>query len=127
MESVMDTTTFSTNDEDINDSDMDNESLNIFDSIENIESVDQTYTNYYSNFKKTQPIITKFEKAKIIGIRAQMIADGSEPLIEINNLKNAIEIAEEEYKQKKIPLLITRNINGIKEYWSKNCYRASIL
>ena len=117
MESVIDTTTFSTNDEDINDSDMDNESLNIFDSIENIESVDQTYTNYYSNFKKTQPIITKFEKAKIIGIRAQMIADGSEPLIEINNLKNAIEIAEEEYKQKKIPLLITRNINGIKEYW----------
>lgn len=117
MESVIDTTTFSTNDEDINESDMDNESLNIFDSIENIESVDQTYTNYYSNFKKTQPSITKFEKAKIIGIRAQMIADGSEPLIEINNLKNAIEIAEEEYKQKKIPLLITRNINGIKEYW----------
>ena len=53
MESVMDTTTFSTNDDDINESDMDNESLNIFDSIENIESVDQTYTNYYSNFKKT--------------------------------------------------------------------------
>jgi len=117
MESVMDTTTFSTNDEDINDSDIDNESLNIIDSIENIESVDQTYTKYYSSFKKTQYSITKFEKAKIIGIRAQMIADGSEPLIDTKNLTGAIEIAEEEYKQKKIPLMITRNINGIKEYW----------
>lgn len=117
MESIVDTNTFSTNEEEINESDIDNESLNILDSVENIESVDQTYTKYYSNFKKTQPTITKFEKAKIIGIRAQMIADGSEPLIETKNLINAIEIASEEYKQKKIPLMIKRNINGIKEYW----------
>ena len=46
-----------------------------------------------------------------------MIADGSEPLIETKNLISSISIAEEEYKQKKIPLMITRNINGIKEYW----------
>lgn len=117
MESIIDTTTFSTNDDDINESDMDNESLNIIDSKKNIESVDQCYTNYYSNYKKTQSSITKFEKAKIIGIRAQMIADGSEPLIDINNLTNAIDIAEEEYKQKKIPLMIGRNVNGIVEYW----------
>ena len=119
MESVMDTTTFSTNDEDINDSDIDidNETINLHDNIENIESYEETYTKYYSSFKKTIPSITKFEKAKIIGIRAQMIADGSEPLIDIKNLTNAIDIAEEEYKQKKIPLMITRNINGIKEYW----------
>ena len=119
MESQVDTTTFSTNDDDLIDSELDieNEYTNINNTIENIESYNQTYSKYYSEYKKTQPSITKFEKAKIIGIRAQMIADGSQPLIDIKNLTNAISIAEEEYKQKKIPLMITRNLNGIKEYW----------
>lgn len=114
----MDSTTRSTNeDETETDYDIDSEYTS-FPSIERIESCDETYRRYYGNYKKTNSSITKFEKAKIIGIRAQMIADGSEPLIPVKNMTNSLEIAEEEYKQKKIPLLICRNIDSkMKEYW----------
>lgn len=58
--------------------------------------------------------ITKYEKAAIIGYRAQQIAEGAEIYTEIGNLKDASEIAEKEWNENKIPLIIYRMIPGIK-------------
>ena len=46
------------------------------------------------------------EKTKMIGIRSQMISEGSTPLVHIpEHVTNSIEIAELEFKQKKYPYL----------------------
>lgn len=62
--------------------------------------------------------MTKFEKTRIIGQRADQISKGAKPLIDIQGLNDSLAIAEQELKQKKIPLKIRRQFpNGeIKEY-----------
>lgn len=77
------------------------------------------YDNYYTNTKKTSPFLTKFEKTKLIGIRAQMISKGSEPLVNVPSyMTNSINIAELEYEKKCIPLFIKRYITDTEyEIW----------
>lgn len=60
--------------------------------------------------------ITKFEKARVIGTRATHLSNGAKPKIDIKDMDCVIEIAEEEFKQGKIPITIIRNYdNGDKE------------
>jgi len=67
------------------------------------------YDKYYNNTKKTRPKMTKFEKAKILGIRAQMLAIGSVPFVNVpKNITNVTDIAKLELKERKIPLIIKR-------------------
>ena len=54
-------------------------------------------------------LITKYEKARIIGQRALQLSNGSPPTIDIKNMTNHIEIAKEEFRQKSIPFIIRRN------------------
>lgn len=84
-----------------------------------IVSVEESYTNYYTNEKLTSPILTKFERAKLLGIRAEMISAGNPPLVVVpRGVDNAYEIALLELKEKKIPLIIRRRLpNGSVEDW----------
>ena len=54
--------------------------------------------------------ITRFEKARVIGVRANLIAMGSKPMIDMTQFTNSdpIKIALEELRQKKLPMIITR-------------------
>ena len=54
--------------------------------------------------------ITKFEKARVIGTRANLIAMGSKPMIDMTQFicSDPIKIALEELRQKKLPMIITR-------------------
>ena len=84
----------------------------------NIVSIHETYSSYYSDEKITTPILTKFEKAKILGVRAEMLSNGADPVISKPYPNNTYLIAIEELKQKKIPLLIRRTLpNGKIEDW----------
>ena len=78
--------------------------------------------NIIDPFHKTIPIMTKYEKAKIIGIRAQQINSGSDPFIQVdNNMIDGLTIANEELLQRKIPFIIRRPLpNGTSEYWNIN-------
>jgi DNA-directed RNA polymerase subunit K/omega len=81
-----------------------------------------TYTDINNliakNPKKTIPILNKYEKARICGLRLQQLADGAKPTIDPKGLKNINEIVYEEYKMRKIPFIIERTLpNGEKEYW----------
>ena len=82
-------------------------------------SKSNSYNQYYSKNKLTKPFLNKFEKTKLIGIRAQMISEGSKPLVFVpEHVTSSIEIAELEFKEKKIPLFIKRTINQNEyEYW----------
>ena len=74
--------------------------------------INSDYINYYSKTKKTSPFLTKFEKTKLIGIRAQMISNGSEPVVNVPaHIHDSIDIAELEFEKKCLPLFIKRYIN----------------
>jgi DNA-directed RNA polymerase I, II, and III subunit RPABC2 len=68
---------------------------------------------------KTIPILTKYEKTRILGIRAKQINNGARPLVEINNqTMDGYLIALKELEEKKIPVIIRRPIpSGACEYW----------
>lgn len=73
--------------------------------------------NYDYTKNKTLPKITKYEKALLIGKRAKQIEDGANPNIKVMPGQGAIEIAEEELRQRKIPFIIKRPIGNTFEYW----------
>lgn len=70
--------------------------------------------------KISQPYLTKYEYAKIIGIAAQQIESGRKPLIEPPaSYTHPIDIAEYELKKKKTPIIIKRKLpNNLFEYFT---------
>lgn len=70
------------------------------------------------DFHKTVPIVTKFEKARIIGQRASQLNSGATPYIEVPGAIDGSTIAEVEFNMKRIPVIIKRPLpNGAFEYW----------
>jgi DNA-directed RNA polymerase I, II, and III subunit RPABC2 len=73
------------------------------------------YKNYDTSKNKMDPILNQYERASVIGIRAQQISEGAIPMIDVpEGIESAIEIATMELKMKKMPLIICRE--GL-EYW----------
>ncbi len=71
---------------------------------------------------KTYPILSKYEKTKIIGIRVSQLNKGATPYINLKHkiLDNSL-IAEKELIEKRLPFIIRRPIpNGRFEYWNIN-------
>lgn len=68
---------------------------------------------------KTLPILTKYERTRILGQRAKQINNGVKPLVHVSeNIMDGYLIAEMELKEKKIPFIIRRPLpNGSSEYW----------
>ena len=52
--------------------------------------------------------LSKFEKVRILGQRAEQISMGAPPLVDIKGLTDALSIAEKEFKERKIPFIIER-------------------
>ena len=69
---------------------------NIYEAIKNVE-------------KTTIPVLTKYERAKIIGVRSQQLADGAIPLIKVpDEITSVDKIAYLELKERKTPLIVRR-------------------
>ena len=68
----------------------------------------------------TLPILTKYEKARVLGLRISQLNKGAKPYIENKNhhIIDMHIIAETELKEKRLPFIIMRPFpNGKKEYW----------
>lgn len=67
----------------------------------------------------TAPFLTKYEKARIIGTRAEQLERGAPPLVELEqHIIQGRTIAMMEFEQKKIPFIIARPLpNKAVEYW----------
>ena len=68
---------------------------------------------------KTMPILTKYEKTKILGMRVKQLNSGTSPYVTINEkiIDNYL-IAQMELEQKKLPFIIQRPLpNNNFEYW----------
>ena len=70
-------------------------------------------------FHKTVPILSKFEKTRVLGLRAKQINEGAKPFVEMNQTNyDGYIIACQELNEKKIPFIIRRPMpNGASEYW----------
>ena len=92
-----------------------------FEEIYNLSLVTRNDKGYIIDDKhKTYPVLSKYEKAKIIGIRVNQLNYGAEPFVTVTQLNlDKVIIVEEELKQKKLPFIIKRPIpNGKFEYWN---------
>lgn len=78
--------------------------------------------NIIDDFHKTEPFLTKYERARLLGQRAQQLADNASPFIEIPvQVMNNDTIATMELQQKMLPFIIERPIpGGSAEYWYVN-------
>jgi len=92
-----------------------NNTVDMFD--EDDLDVRNVMMNYDYTKNKTNPRITKYEMALLIGKRATQIECGATPNIKISPGQSVISIAEEELRQRKIPLIIKRPIGNTFEYW----------
>lgn len=68
--------------------------------------------------KKTLPILTKYERARIIGLRAQQIARGAPLYIDRGLETEPIRLAEMELVERKLPFIVRRRLpNDSFEDW----------
>jgi DNA-directed RNA polymerases I, II, and III subunit RPABC2 len=81
--------------------------------------VRDNYNNIIDPFHKTIPILTKYERARILGQRAKQINSGAKAFVEIDkNIHDGYLIASKELQEKKIPFIVRRPLpNGGSEYW----------
>lgn len=77
--------------------------------------IDENHTTY--------PILSKYEKTKLLGLRVAQLNKGAEPYVQLKHttiLDNSL-VAEKELKEKKLPFIIMRPLfNGKCEYWNVN-------
>jgi DNA-directed RNA polymerase subunit K/omega len=88
--------------------------------IEALSSVTRDETNaIIDESHKSMPILTKYERTRIIGQRAKQINQGARPFVDIpEGVIDGYIIAEMELREKKIPFIIQRPMpNGSKEFW----------
>lgn len=87
----------------------------------NIEKLLQDFYKNYSSMKKTYkttPILSKYEKTRILSERTQQLANGSSSYLKNPDSYNTIyDIALEELKQNKIPFIIKRELANNVELW----------
>lgn len=78
-------------------------------------------TYVFGDDRKSAPVLTKYERAALIGNRAAQINNGVKPLVSFDPTKekwNPIIIAERELRAKKLPMLIERKMpNNVIEVW----------
>ncbi len=67
----------------------------------------------------TSPFMTKYEMAKLLGVRADQLSTGENSVIDHDeNIIDPLEIARKELKLGVIPLCIKRNLpDGTSEIW----------
>jgi len=68
---------------------------------------------------KTLPMLTRYEKARILGERAKQLNAGAKPFVEVDEtIVDGYLIALKELEEKKIPFIVKRPLpNGGCEYW----------
>jgi DNA-directed RNA polymerase I, II, and III subunit RPABC2 len=97
---------------------------------DNVKDYDDIMSTYDPSKNVSLNILTKYEKATIVGMRMEQLARGAQSLLEIGNdaaakdkdAKRApfdpYEIALQELMERKIPFMVARTMpNGLKEYW----------
>lgn len=54
-------------------------------------------------------MLTRFEKARIIGARALQLSMGAPPLVKVEGVEDPLKLAEIEFEEGLIPLIVVRH------------------
>lgn len=97
----------------------DTEETAIIDVKESVEEANKKKSKLIAKEDRTtRPYLTKYERARILGIRARQIDLGCPIYIEPGNLKESYDIAEKELEERKMPFVVRRFMpNGNYEDW----------
>ena len=77
--------------------------------------INEFYKTYDESKKKfkTSPVLTKYEKTRIISERVQQLSNGGKPFISNpESYSTVYDIALQELNMKKLPFIIKRTISG---------------
>lgn len=78
----------------------------------------RTEFNLNNNIKRSIPFITKYEYAKLMGIRVTQLTTGAPSTINTDGYTSYYDIARRELVEGKLPLIIVRSLpNNDVEYW----------
>ena len=106
--------------DDLDDIEEDENTINISDNHKfEIVSKDKTYERLESRKRVCSPMMTTHELTKIIGIRAQQLSCGMNPMVIVSpDIMDTKFIAIHELLQKKMPLILRRFLpNDLYEDW----------
>ena len=87
-------------------------------------NIEENLSDFYKNYEtikksyKTRPVLSKYEKTRILSERTQQLANGS--LSYLKNpeaYKTIFDIALMELNQKKIPFIVKRKLSNSIELW----------
>jgi len=53
-------------------------------------------------------ILTKYEKARVLGTRALQLSNGATPMVKVDGLTDVMDIAKKELMEYKMPVIIRR-------------------
>jgi DNA-directed RNA polymerases I, II, and III subunit RPABC2 len=84
-----------------------------------IEDFHETIGKYKPEENITKPILTKYEKTKILGLRMEQLARNAPPYVDVDSKTfDPYKIALKELQEKKIPFMVRRTLpNGQKEVY----------
>lgn len=88
--------------------------------IPNVEVVDETSSHVAEIIivKKenrcTSEVLSKYEITEIISVRAEQIARNNNPLVDVSDLTNPIDMAQREFMARRTPLIVRRYV-GMRE------------
>ncbi|KAL8739964.1 MAG: hypothetical protein Q9190_007284, partial [Brigantiaea leucoxantha] len=60
--------------------------------------------------RSTTPYMTKYERARVLGVRAAQISQNAPVLVDLEGESDPLQIAIKELKEKKIPLVVRRHL-----------------
>ena len=68
---------------------------------------------------RSQPFLTIFERTKILGFRANQLAQGARPYVDVpEHIVQTLDIAKIELEQRRLPFILKRPMpDGTFEYW----------
>lgn len=75
--------------------------------------------NNIDTLHRSQPFLTVYEKTKILGFRANQLAQGAPPYVDVpTHIVNTLDIAKLELEQRRLPFILKRPMpDGTFEYW----------
>lgn len=92
--------------------------------FKSLKSLADILSTYDPAKNVSNPVMTKYERATILGQRIEQLARGSQAFVDVANLGTTKEdvtselIAERELLERKLPFVIKRTLpNGKPEYW----------
>lgn len=87
-------------------------------SVKVVEDFSSIMENYDPSKYVSSKFMSKYEKAKVLGLRLEQLARGVTPTVDTTGLNNIRDICMKELEERKIPFVIMRTMpNGKKEIW----------